>query len=214
MLAQRRCRSRAGWSGQEPGQESVEALVGLCLPLVGEREGEHGRVEWGMAQGALAKSGMDASFEERGGGRMSEGRESHAQLGHASPLLGRTAGTLNAGAPQGRGRRGPWLVSPPGGGKEPGGVPRGLPGGAAESQRLGGQGDVPVCGAVATMDLALAALAINVGDLQGEGLMEPEAQTRDRGAGDLGVQRGGGREEPSDFFHTEESGETGGCLCA
>ena len=72
----------------------------------------------------------------------------------------------------------------------------------------GGQGDVPVFGALATMDMALEALPIDVRDLQGESLMEPEAQAIDRGEVDLVVQGGGGCEEPSDFLHTEDSGET------
>jgi hypothetical protein len=52
------------------------------------------------------------------------------------------------------------------------------------------------------------ALAVKIGDLQGEGCMEPEAQAIDRGEGDLVVQGGGGREEPSDRLHTEDGGET------
>jgi hypothetical protein len=57
------------------------------------------------------------------------------------------------------------------------------------------------------MDRALEALAIEVRDLEGEGFMEPEAQARDRGAGDLVVSRGGGGQEPPDFFDTEHSRE-------
>jgi hypothetical protein len=60
------------------------------------------------------------------------------------------------------------------------------------------------------MDMALEALAIAVRDLEEEGFMEPEAQTIDRGAGDLGVQGGGRLEEPPDLLHTEDGGETVG----
>jgi hypothetical protein len=57
------------------------------------------------------------------------------------------------------------------------------------------------------MARAWEALAIDVRALEGEGCMEPEAQARDRGAGDLGVARGGGGQEPPDFFSTEPSRE-------
>jgi hypothetical protein len=52
---------------------------------------------------------------------------------------------------------------------------RGCPGGSEQSQRVFGQRDVPILGALATMDLDLEALAIEVRDLEGEGCMEPEA---------------------------------------
>jgi hypothetical protein len=54
----------------------------------------------------------------------------------------------------------------------------------------------------------LEALAIEVGDLQEEGFMEPQAQAVDGGEGDLVVPGGGGSEEPSDLLHPEDGGET------
>jgi hypothetical protein len=62
------------------------------------------------------------------------------------------------------------------------------------------------------MAMDLEALPVHSGALQGKGCMEPEAQARDRGAGDLVVQGGGGVEEPPDRLHTEDSGETRGSL--
>jgi hypothetical protein len=38
--------------------------------------------------------------------------------------------------------------------------------------------------------------------------MEPEAQARDRGEGDLVVERGGGRQASPNFLHPEDGGET------
>jgi hypothetical protein len=102
------------------------------------------------------------------------------------------------------------LVIPPGGGKEPGLVTVGFPGGASQSEGLFGQGDVPVFGALASVDMALEALAIDVGTLKGESCMESESQARDGGAGALVVQGSGGREEPPDLLHTEDGWETGG----
>ena len=81
-------------------------------------------------------------------------------------------------------------VIAPGGGKEPGLVTMGFPVGAEQREGLGGQRDVPVFGALATMDMDLEALAIDVRDLEGEGFMEPEAHARDRGAVDVVVERG------------------------
>ena len=101
-------------------------------------------------------------------------------------------------------------MMPPGGGKEPGGVTMGFPGGAEQSERLFRQGDVPVFGALAAVDMDLEARAIDVGALQGEGCRESESQAIDGGAGALVVQGGGGLEAPPDLLHTEAGGETGG----
>src|SRR5215475_7012210 len=60
----------------------------------------------------------------------------------------------------------------------------------------------------------LEALAIDVGDLQEEGFMEPESQAIDGGEVDLVVQGGSGCEEPPDLFDTEHGGETVGGLRA
>jgi len=88
----------------------------------------------------------------------------------------------------------------------------GCPEGAEESAGSDGQGDVPVFGPLATRDLALEALAIDVRDLEAEGCMEPEAQAIDGGAVDRVGQRGGRLEEPPDLLHTEDGGETVGGL--
>jgi len=90
----------------------------------------------------------------------------------------------------------------------------GFPGGAQQRERLGGQGDVAVLGTLAAVDMDLEALAIDVGNLQGEGFMESEAQARDGGEGDL-VRYGGSRlEDTPDFLHTEDRGEMVGGLRA
>jgi hypothetical protein len=62
------------------------------------------------------------------------------------------------------------------------------------------------------MDVDLEALPIDVRDLEGEGLMEPEAQAIDGGKVDLVVQGGGRLQEPLDLLHTENGGETVGGL--
>jgi hypothetical protein len=70
-----------------------------------------------------------------------------------------------------------------------------------------GQGDVPIFGALAAVDLDWQALPVNSGDLEEESCMEPEASTKDGGAVDWVMQGGSGREEPPDFLHTEDGGE-------
>ena len=75
----------------------------------------------------------------------------------------------------------------PGSGKEPGRVAMGVPGGAEQGQRFFGEGDA-VFGALAAVDMDLETRAIDVGDLEDEGFMEPEAQAIDRGAVDPVMQ--------------------------
>jgi hypothetical protein len=73
------------------------------------------------------------------------------------------------------------------------------------SQRQGilRQRDVPVLGALAAMPMALATLTVNVGTLQGEGFMKPEAQAIDGGKVNLMVQRWGRLEKPPALRDTE-----------
>ncbi len=153
---------------------------------------------------------MHAGFEPRRGVGMPEGRDGHAGCGDPGTVCGSAEGALDTGAPQGRGSRRAVLLIAPSGGQEPGRVTGGFPGGAEQSEGLFGPGDVPVFGARAAVDMALEALAIDGGDVQGEGCMEPESSAGDSGAGDLVVQGGGGREEPPDLLHTEDGGETVG----
>jgi hypothetical protein len=62
------------------------------------------------------------------------------------------------------------------------------------------------------MAMDLEARASDVGDWQGEGFMEPEAQAVDGGEGDLVVQWRGGHEESPDLLHAKDSRETVGGL--
>jgi hypothetical protein len=190
--------------------EGIEALIGLFLACVGEVYIDHGRCELGVPQGALDEPRLHASFEQMGGVGMPQGMDGDAHVADASPVFGGTAGPLDTGATHGRGRRRALVVVPPGGGKEPGGVPMGFPGGAEESKSIVGQGDVPVFGALAAVDMALEARAINVGNLQEEGFLESKAHAINGGEGDLVMPGRSGREEPSDLLHTEDGGETVG----
>jgi hypothetical protein len=165
-----------------------------------------------VSQVALDEPGGHTSFKQMGSVGMPQGMDGDAHFGDPGPVCGGTAGALDTGATHGGGRRRTLEVMAPGGGKEPGRVPMGFPEGAEEREGIDGQGDVAVFGTLATMDMDLEALAIDVRDLEAEGFMEPEAQARDRGEGDLVVQGGGRREEPPDLLHTEDGGETVGGL--
>ena len=161
----------------------------------------------GVPQGALDAPRMHARCEQRGGVGMPPGMDGDAHCADPGPVFGGAEGALDTGAAHGRGRRWAVLVVSPGGGKAPGGMPRGFPGGAEQSAGLLGQGDVPVCGALAAVDMDLEARAINVGHWQEEGFLESEAQTLHGGEGDLVMQGSRGREEPSARLHTEDGGE-------
>jgi hypothetical protein len=92
-------------------------------------------------------------------------------------------------------------------GKSQAGVPRRFPGGAEQHEGLGGQGDIAVFGALPTVDMDLEALAIDVRDLQEEGVVKPEAQAIDGGEVDLIMQGGSCPEDTPDFFKAEDSGK-------
>src|SRR5207247_814229 len=138
---------------------------------------------------------------------MPQRMDGDAHFRDLGPLFGFAEGALDTGATHRGSRRRTLGVIPPGGGKEPGGVPMGFPGGAEQDQRLFGEGDVPVFGALAAVDMDLETLAIAVGDLQGEGCMEPESSTRDSREGDLVVEGGGSLEGASNLFNTEDGRE-------
>jgi hypothetical protein len=110
--------------------EGVEALVGIFMPCVGERSIDHGRFELGRSQGTLHEPGMHAGFKQMGGVRMPEGMDGSPHFGNTRTVFGGTAGALDAGATHGGSRCRTVLVIAPGGGKEPGLVTMGLPGGA------------------------------------------------------------------------------------
>ena len=121
-------------------QEGVEALVGICMPCVGEVEVHHCGFELGMAQGALEQPGIDARFQQMGGVGVSQGRDGHAGCGHAGTLFGCAEGALDTGPAHGHGCRRPLLLLSPGGGQEPGPVPVGLPGGTEQRRVSAGRG--------------------------------------------------------------------------
>ena len=160
-----------------------------------------------MSQVLLDETGVEAGFEPMRGVSMPKGMDSHAPFGHAGTLCGFTEGALDAGPTHRVGGRRAVLVIAPGGGEEPGRVSMRFPVGSQESQGVVGQGDVAVFGALAAVDMDLEALAIAIGDLQGEGFVQPESQAIDSGEVDLVVHGCGRREETSDLLGTEEGWE-------
>jgi hypothetical protein len=88
----------------------------------------------------------------------------------------------------------------------------GCPGGAEQCQGIFGEGNVPVFGALAAVDMDLETRAIDVGALEEEGFVESESQAIDGGEVDLVVQGGGRREESFNLLYAEDGGEPVGGL--
>ena len=65
-------------------------------------------------------------------------------------------------------------------------------------------------GVFTTASRIIAARAVHRGALAAAGVLEPEAQAIDGGAVDVGVARGGGRQESPPCLHPADSGEVGG----
>ena len=177
------------------------------MTCVGQRERDQGGVEPGVSQGALDEAEIDTGFEERGRVSMSEGMDGHTGFGDTGPPCGCTEGPLDAVSTHGRSGGSTVLLIPPGGRKEPEGVVGGGPGGAEQTQSIFGQGDVAVFGPLAAVDMALEALTVDVGTLQGECCVEPQSQTGNGREVNLVVLGCGGREETSDLLDTEDGGE-------
>src|SRR5262249_14978666 len=129
----------------------------------------------GVAQGALNEPRIHPGFEPMGGVGMPQGMDSDAGFGALGPVCGLAEGALDTGATHGRESRRTVVVIAPGSGKEPSQVAMGFPVGAEQCKGLFGEGNVAVLSALAAVDMDLEALAINVGGLEGEGFMEPEA---------------------------------------
>ena len=183
------------------------------MPLMGEVEVDHGSFELGMPQVPLNEARIDTSFEQMGGVRMPKGMDGDTSFGNAGPLGGGTEGALDTG-PTHRGGCGRTLsLIAPCGGKKPGPGAVGFPVGTEQRESIGGQRDVPVFGALATMDMDQEARAIDIRDLEAEGCMQAEAQAIDGGEVDLVVEGGRRGKEPPHLLHTEDGGETVGGWC-
>jgi hypothetical protein len=180
------------------------------MALVGEVEGDPSGCELGMPQVTLAEPGMPTGCEAVGGIRMAAGRDGDPSFGNAGPRGGSTAGARDTGPTQRGGGGRPVVVLAPWGGKKPGPVPVGVPGGTAQRERIGGQRDVPVWGALATMEMDQEAPAIAGSALARAGCMPPEAHALAGGAVDLVVEGRRCGEEPPHLLHTEDGGETVG----
>lgn len=95
----------------------------------GEVEGDHRGFESRMPQVLLDKAEVHAGFEQIRGGRMPERMDGNLAFGKTGALFGLTEGALDPGPTHGRDSRRAVLLIPPGGGKEPGAVVVGCPGG-------------------------------------------------------------------------------------
>lgn len=169
---------------------------------------EHGGVKPGGAEREWDASEVDAGFEQMGGVRMSEGRQSTAEFGNAGPLCGFAAGALDPGPTPGKSGGRAVLVIAPGGGEEPGGMTGCGPGPSQKPQSILRQGDVTVLGALASVAMAHHALGIAIEHLQAAPCLEPASEAGAGGAIDLIVPGGGSFEEASALLGTEDGGQT------
>jgi hypothetical protein len=188
--------------------KGVEARIGLFLPLVSKVKIDHRGFELSVPQVTLDEPGIHVRLKEMGGVGMAQGMDGDAHFGDTGSLFGFAEGALDTGATHRGSRRRTLGVIASGGGKEPGRVAMGFPVSAEQCQCLFGQGNIPVFGALAAVDMDLETWAIDVGDLQEEGFVESESQAIDGGAVDLVVQGGSGPQEALDLLHTEHGGET------
>jgi len=140
-----------------------------------------------VPQIALDEPGIHPRFPQMRGVGMPERMEGDTYFGNPGPVFGFAEGPLDTAPAHGRGRSRTVVLIPPGGGEKPGLVPVGFPVGTEPREGLGGQRDVAVFGALAAVDMDLEARAIDIGDLQEEGFLEPEAQAIDGGEVDLVV---------------------------
>lgn len=160
-----------------------------------------------MAHRPLNGADVDAGFEQRGGIAMAERMDPDVSFDDASPLGRFADSALDAAAAHGRGRGSPVLVIASARGKEQGGVAMGFPGEAQECQGLMRERDIAVLRALAAVDVAHGARAIDIAHLQGKRFVQAQPTAVDGGAGDTLVPRGGSIEKTVPFVQAEESRE-------
>jgi hypothetical protein len=169
---------------------------------------DHGGTDIFMAEQLLHRANIVTVLQEMRSKAVPQRMDGAPCCGEPGSLFGGPEGALDTGATHRGGCGRALSLVAPRGGKEPGEVAVGFPVGAEQCQCIGGQGDVPVFGALAAVDMDPEALAIDVGDLKVQGFMELEAQAVDGGEIDLVVEGGSGRKEPPDLLDTEDGGET------
>jgi hypothetical protein len=123
------------------------------MAFVGERQGAHGGVEPGVAEGAWDEAEVAASFEQRGGVSMPAGLQSNTKCGNSGALFGCTAGALGAGSAPGRSGARHVFVIAPGGGEAPGVVTGCCPIMSQKAQSVLRPWDVAVLGALPSVDM-------------------------------------------------------------
>ena len=177
------------------------------MAFLGKMQRDHGGFESSGSAVARDEAESDPGLEQRGGVGMSEGMDGHTGFGNAGAAFGFAEGPLDAVSTHGCSGAWALFLIASGGREEPGGVVVGFPVGSEPRQGLRRERDVPVLGALASVDMAREALAVNGGNLQVESFMEPESQAVDRGKVDVIVQGCGRVEEPPDLLDTEDSGK-------
>ena len=142
-----------------------------------------------MAHVTLNGAEVDTRFEQMGGIGMPEGMGADVSFADTGALFGFAKSALDAAAGHGGGGAGQVFVIASGGGKEPGGVAVGFPGGSQQVEGVIGQGDVAVLGALPPVHVDHVARAIDIAHLQGERFVEAQSTAVEGGEVDAIVQR-------------------------
>lgn len=106
------------------------------MAFVGEVEIDQGGFKAGVSEGAPDEAEGDAGFEQRGGIGMPQGMDGDAGFRNFRTLLSLAEGALDAVSAHGFGGGCHLFLVTAGGGKEPGRIAVGLPGGAQLRQGL------------------------------------------------------------------------------
>lgn len=176
------------------------------MALGGQVQIDHGGVEAVMPEVLLDAANVDTGFEQMSGITVAKGMDGNPffkiELCH-SP----SQGALDGGFFHRHGCRGTFFAASPELWKDQAWVAMGRPIVTQGVQGDLGQGDIPVLGALAAMDMDAHALFVNIADLQVQGFVEP--QSTGINGGEIGfVLRGGnGAENSLDFIDTEHRGQ-------
>ncbi len=185
----------------------VDELEGVFMPFGGKMEIDHGGLQLGMAHVFLDSPEVDASFEEVCGIAVTKGVDGDLAFLYAGLPHGAAQGSLDAGFGHGGlASGGPVAVSSLGWEDECG-VSVGGPVATEQSQCGVRKGDIAIFGTFAAVDVDQHALALDVGDLQVERLLEPQPAGVDGGEEGVVVRRLHTPEDASDLFHAEHGGE-------
>jgi len=198
----------------EPRHDRIDELIGVFGAFLREVEVDHGGFELTVAHVALDYSWVDACLEKVCGVAVSEGVDGDAPFFDAGRELGFSEGPLGAVEGHVCEGCGAFIAAAPPGGEDPDGVSVGYPVPAEQLQCLMGKGDVAVLGTLAAVDVDHHPVAVDVGDLDVEGLGDSEPAGVDGGEEDGVVECCNVVEDAEHLFFAQDTGEPLFPFCA